>query len=144
MSKDFFVYSPHAHARIRSIDAEAAAQAPGVIAVLTAEEWAADGGWACSIPGSWPRTWVGLQGSAPNIRRWRGIACVMSASASRSWLLRRKRERAMRRNWYRSRTKVLPAVVRPADALRPGSALVHDGAANNTSFTMSMGNAEQS
>jgi len=38
-----FVYSPHAHARIRSIDAEAAAQAPGVFAVLTAEEWAADG-----------------------------------------------------------------------------------------------------
>jgi carbon-monoxide dehydrogenase large subunit len=38
-----FVYSPHAHARIRSIDTEAAARTPGVFAVLTAEEWAADG-----------------------------------------------------------------------------------------------------
>ena len=38
-----FVYSPHAHARIRSIDTEAAARMPGVFAVLTAEEWAAEG-----------------------------------------------------------------------------------------------------
>ena len=38
-----FVYSPHAHARIRSIDTEAAARMPGVFAVLTAKEWAAEG-----------------------------------------------------------------------------------------------------
>ena len=35
--------SPHAHARIRSIDAAAARRAPGVLAVLTAAEAAADG-----------------------------------------------------------------------------------------------------
>jgi len=38
-----FVYSPHAHARIRSIDKSAAEQMPGVYAVLTGEDWAADG-----------------------------------------------------------------------------------------------------
>ena len=38
-----FLYSPHAHARIRSIDTEAARRAPGVHAVLTGQEWAADG-----------------------------------------------------------------------------------------------------
>ena len=38
-----FVYSPHAHARIRSIDTEAAARMPGVFAVLSAKEWAAEG-----------------------------------------------------------------------------------------------------
>jgi carbon-monoxide dehydrogenase large subunit len=38
-----FVYSPHAHARIRSIDTEAAARTHGVFAVLTADEWAANG-----------------------------------------------------------------------------------------------------
>ena len=35
--------SPHAHARIRSIDTGAAQRAPGVLAVLTAADAAADG-----------------------------------------------------------------------------------------------------
>ncbi|MGH8682137.1 MAG: xanthine dehydrogenase family protein molybdopterin-binding subunit [Burkholderiales bacterium] len=34
--------SPHAHARIRSIDTAAAAAAPGVLAVYTGDDWAAD------------------------------------------------------------------------------------------------------
>jgi carbon-monoxide dehydrogenase large subunit len=38
-----FVFSLHAHALIRSIDTAAAAQAPGVAAVLTGDDWAADG-----------------------------------------------------------------------------------------------------
>src|SRR5512132_318083 len=38
-----FVRSPHAHARIRGIDAAAALAVPGVIAVLTGKEAAADG-----------------------------------------------------------------------------------------------------
>jgi aerobic carbon-monoxide dehydrogenase large subunit len=44
-----FVRSPHAHAAIRKIDAEAARQAPGVLAVLTGEDVAADelGGIPC-------------------------------------------------------------------------------------------------
>jgi carbon-monoxide dehydrogenase large subunit len=37
------VFSPHAHARIRAIDKIAAEQMPGVHAVLTGEDWAADG-----------------------------------------------------------------------------------------------------
>ena len=37
------VFSPHAHASIRAIDKEAAEQMPGVLAVLTGEDWAADG-----------------------------------------------------------------------------------------------------
>jgi carbon-monoxide dehydrogenase large subunit len=38
-----FLRSPHAHARIRSIDTSAARRAPGVLAVLTAADTAADG-----------------------------------------------------------------------------------------------------
>src|SRR5271169_4894729 len=34
--------SPHAHARIRSIDVRAARQMPGVLAVLTGEDWASE------------------------------------------------------------------------------------------------------
>jgi carbon-monoxide dehydrogenase large subunit len=37
------VVSPHAHARIRGIDASAALAEPGVIAVLTGADWLADG-----------------------------------------------------------------------------------------------------
>src|SRR5258708_31919296 len=37
--------SPHAHARIRSIDTAAAKAAPGVLLVLTGADWAASG-WA--------------------------------------------------------------------------------------------------
>src|SRR5258707_12522360 len=39
-----FVRSPHAHARIMSIDTDAAAKLPGVIAVFTAKDYAAAGG----------------------------------------------------------------------------------------------------
>jgi aerobic carbon-monoxide dehydrogenase large subunit len=38
-----FVRSPHAHARIEAIETEAAAAAPGVLAVLTGSDYAADG-----------------------------------------------------------------------------------------------------
>src|SRR6516165_256322 len=34
--------SPHAHARIRSIDIRAAQEMPGVLAVLTGEDWSAE------------------------------------------------------------------------------------------------------
>src|ERR1700730_10057979 len=39
----FILRSPHAHAEIRTIDIEAARQAPGILAVLTGAELAADG-----------------------------------------------------------------------------------------------------
>jgi aerobic carbon-monoxide dehydrogenase large subunit len=38
-----FVRSPHAHARIRSVDLRAAQQIPGVLAVLTGQDWVKEG-----------------------------------------------------------------------------------------------------
>jgi len=38
-----FLYSPHAHAAIKSIDIAAAQATPGVVAVLTGKDWVADG-----------------------------------------------------------------------------------------------------
>ena len=37
------VFSPHAHARLHAVDKAAAEQIPGVYAILTGEDWAADG-----------------------------------------------------------------------------------------------------
>ncbi|EKZ99538.1 putative carbon-monoxide dehydrogenase, large subunit [Cupriavidus sp. HMR-1] len=58
-SYGYFLRSPHAHARIKSIDTSEAAASPGVIAVLTGDDMAADkvGGLPCgwlihSIDGS--------------------------------------------------------------------------------------------
>ncbi|HEX9905655.1 MAG TPA: xanthine dehydrogenase family protein molybdopterin-binding subunit, partial [Propylenella sp.] len=45
-----FVRSPHAHARIVALDVEAAAAAPGVVAVLTAEDMRAAGVGNISVP----------------------------------------------------------------------------------------------
>ena len=39
----YFVRSPHAHARIRAIDGAEAMAVPGVVAVLTGRDLAADG-----------------------------------------------------------------------------------------------------
>ena len=38
----YFIRSPHAHAKIRKIDTKAAAGMPGVVAVLTGADFAAD------------------------------------------------------------------------------------------------------
>src|SRR3712207_2864130 len=46
--------SPHAHARISSIDVSAAKERPGVVAVFTGEDLA--GEWAIGIPTGWPVT----------------------------------------------------------------------------------------
>ena len=43
MAHGAFVRSPYAHARIASIDAAAALEAPGVLAVYTGEDWTAAG-----------------------------------------------------------------------------------------------------
>src|SRR6516162_7076231 len=42
LAHGFVLRSPHAHARIRSVDTRAAQQMPGVLAVLTGEDWAVE------------------------------------------------------------------------------------------------------
>ena len=49
MAYGFVLRSPHAHARIRSIDTSAAKAAPGVLAVFTGEDWTASG-FAANLP----------------------------------------------------------------------------------------------
>src|SRR3546814_16847644 len=50
----YFVRSPHAHARIKRVDTAAAAKAPGVIAVFTGADMAADK--VGSLPCGWTVT----------------------------------------------------------------------------------------
>src|SRR5215471_2878889 len=51
----YVLRSPHAHARIRSIDASRAKAAPGVLAVLTGADWQASGWGDLPVPGGLKR-----------------------------------------------------------------------------------------
>src|SRR4029077_2548387 len=136
-----FIFSPHAHARIRSLDKAAAEQMPGVFAVLTSEDWAADGlgtldpeAMAEDMGGP-----AGFRTKRPPLAQDRvrhvgeRVAVVVAATEAEA------RDAA---ELVSVDYEVLPAVVRAEDAVRPDAPLVHDGAANNISFTMRMGNAE--
>jgi carbon-monoxide dehydrogenase large subunit len=137
-----FVLSPHAHARIRSIDKAAAEGAAGVYAVLTGEEWAADGlgtldpeFMAEDMGGP-----AGFRTRLPPLAQGRvryvgeRVAVVIAATEA----LARDAAELVTIDY-----EALPAVTRVRDAVRLGAPLIHDDAANNTSFTMSMGNADR-
>jgi aerobic carbon-monoxide dehydrogenase large subunit len=134
-----FVFAPHAHARIRSIDKSAAEQVRGVHAVLTGEDWAADGLGTLD-----PEMMAEDMGGPAGFRTKRPplaqdrvrhvgerVAIVIAASEAEA------RDAA---ELVAIDYEVLPAVVRAEDAVRPGAPLVHDAAAGNISFTMPMGN----
>ncbi len=136
-----FVYSAHAHARIRAIDKAAAERMPGVFAVLTGEDWAADG-LGTLDPEVMAEDMGGPAGSrtkrpplAQGRVRYVGerVAVVIAETEAQA------RDAA---ELVSVDYEVLPAVVRAEDAVRAGAPLIHDGAANNTSFTMRMGNAD--
>jgi aerobic carbon-monoxide dehydrogenase large subunit len=136
-----FVFSPHAHARIRGVDKAAAEEMPGIFAILTGEHWAADGLGTLD-----PEVMAEDMGGPAGFRtkrpplthgrvRYVGerVAVVISATEAQA------RDAA---ELVSVDYEVLPAVVHAEAAVRPGAPLVHDGAANNISFTMRMGNAE--
>src|SRR3984893_16593811 len=136
-----FVFSPHGHALIRGIDKTAAERMPGVFAVLAGEDWAADGlgpldpeVMAEDIGGP-----AGFRTKRPPLAQGRvryvgeRVAVVIAATEAEA------RDAA---ELVSVNCEALPAVVRAEDAVRPGAPLVHDGAANNISFTMRMGKAE--
>jgi len=134
-----FVFSAHAHARIRGIDKGAAAEMPGVFAVLTGEDWAADG-LGTLDPEAMPEDMggpAGVRTQRPPLAiervRYVGerVAVIIAATEAHA------RDAA---ELISVDYEVLPAVTRAEDAVRPGAPLVHDGPANNTSFTMRLGN----
>ena len=135
-----FVFSAHAHARLRAIDKTAAEQMPGVFAVLTGEDWAADGLGTLD-----PEVMAEDMGGPTGYRtkrpplatesvRYVGerVAVVIAATEA----LARDAAEMVSVEYAE-----LPAVVRAEDALGANAPLVHDGAASNTSFTMQIGDA---
>jgi carbon-monoxide dehydrogenase large subunit len=134
-----FVFSPHAHAVIRAIDKAAAGQMPGVYAILTGEDWAADrlGTLDPEVMGEDMGGPAGQRTKRPPLAQDRvryvgeRVAVVIAATEAQA------RDAA---ELVSVDYEILPAVVHAEDAVRPDAPSVHDGAANNTSFTMRMGN----
>ena len=125
-----FVRSPHAHARIKSIDSRTALALPGVLAVFTGADLKADGvnGLPCGL---------GIKGNdgqpmqepphpamAQDKVRYVGdaVAFVVAESVQQA----RNAAEALAVDYH-----VLPAVIGLADALKPDAALVYDDVPQN-------------
>ena len=123
-----FVRSPHAHARIRSIDAGAAKAAPGVIAVVTGRELA-------EIHDPWVGVLTHLEGlkSAPQYAlpletaTWQGEAAVAVVAESRAQA--EDAAELVKIDW-----DVLPAVTDAETALEPATPVIHASLGDNLAW----------
>jgi aerobic carbon-monoxide dehydrogenase large subunit len=131
--------SPYSHGRIMSIDTEAAKASPGVLLVLTGEDWAASGWNDLPTPGNLRR-----HGGAPagKIRfpalsrdkvRWVGdyVAFVVAESLAQA-----QDAAELIAVDYES----LPAITSSEAALAPGAPLVWDDRSDNVCFVHPEGN----
>jgi aerobic carbon-monoxide dehydrogenase large subunit len=135
-----FIYSPHAHAAIRSIDIAAAQNAPGVFAVLTGKDWAADG-LGATVPEMMPEDMGGPKGHRTRhaplaLERVRYVGERVVAVIAKSEAAARDAADMVEISY-----DPLPAVVSTAAAVKPGAPQIYEGAANNTCFLLPMGNA---
>ena len=125
-----FVRSPHAHARIKSIDSRAALALPGVLAVFTGADLKADGvnglpcGWGIKGSDGQPMQEPPHPAMAQDKVRYVGDAVAFVVAES----LRQARDAA---DALVVDYDVLPAIVGLADALKPDAALVYDDVPNN-------------
>ena len=131
-----FVRSPHAHAKVRKVDTSRAKAAPGVVGVFTGADLEGVGGLPCGwlitsldgTPMKEPPHPVLAQGKV----RYVGdrVALVVAESLSQA-----KDAAELVDVDY----EVLPAVVSPADAIKPGAPVVHDIAPDNRCYTWGLG-----
>jgi aerobic carbon-monoxide dehydrogenase large subunit len=134
----FFVRSPHAHATIKSIDSKAAAAMPGVVAVLTGAELAADKignlicGWMIHSKDGSPMK------MAPHPALALGKACHVGdpVAVVIAETLGQARDAAEK---VKVDYAVLPAVADPAAAQKPGAPQLHEVAPNNTIYQWHLG-----
>ncbi|MEX2034191.1 MAG: xanthine dehydrogenase family protein molybdopterin-binding subunit [Xanthobacteraceae bacterium] len=126
--------SPHAHAKIRSIDVGSAKAAPGVLAVLTGADWIASGWGDLPVPGSHKR-----RDGSPNYRprypalvkdrvRWVGdyVAFVVAET---------RHQAADAAELIEVDYEPLPAAIGTAEAAKSGAPLVWEDCPNNICFT---------
>jgi carbon-monoxide dehydrogenase large subunit len=133
MAHAYVLRSPHAHAKIRSIDTTAAKAAPGVIAVLTGEDWEASGFGDLPVASGRKRR-DGSPMYRPRYRalvkdraRWAGdyVAFVVAETYHQA---------ADAAELIEVDYESLPAIVSTAEAPRSGTPLVWDDCPDNVCF----------
>jgi carbon-monoxide dehydrogenase large subunit len=136
-----FIRSPHAHARIKSIDAKAATAMPGVLAVLTGAELAADKignlicGWMIHSKDGTPMK------MAPHPALAREKACHVGdpVAVVVAETLAQAKDAAEK---VQCDFEVLPAIVDPARAQAKGAPVIHEMAPDNTIYRWQLGDAK--
>lgn len=132
--------SPHAHARIDGIDASAAREAPGVVAVYTVADLAADGLGHIPFPPLFKRA-DGSPMSAP-LRTLLADGTAFYAGHPVAVVLAETREQAQdAAELVTVDYQELPAVVSPAQAMADGAPLLWPGATGNVSAEIRYGDA---
>ena len=132
------VRSRDAHGVIRSIDTVAAKAMPGVLAVYGAADLSAYGPLKCGLPlknrdGSSIRYTPRAALAADKVRFVGDpIACVVAETVAQA------KDAA---EAVTTSIELLPVVLKPADAVRPGAPLVFDAVPNNTALDYHFGDA---
>ncbi|MBA3951226.1 MAG: xanthine dehydrogenase family protein molybdopterin-binding subunit [Rubrobacter sp.] len=129
--------SPHAHAKVLSVDVSAARERPGVVAVFTGEDLAEE--WAIGIPTGWPVTedikipdhWPLARGEVNHAGD--GVAVVVATDRYRA-------QDALES--IDVEYEVLPVVVDVEAALEEGSPLVHEDLGTNKCYTWPLGTGD--
>src|SRR6187551_854965 len=134
----YFVRSPHAHAKIKTIDCAEAARMPGVVAVLTGADLANDKignlicGWAISSIDGSPMK-MSAHPAIANVKACHvgdAVAVVIAETLAQAKDAGEK---------VKIDYEVLPAVADPAKAQAAGAPLIHDVAPNNTIYQWHLG-----
>ena len=123
-----FVRSPHAHARIKSIAAEAAKKSPGVIAVVTGPELA-------KVMTPWVGVLTHLKGlkSAPQSPLAMEVACWQGEAVC-AVVARSRAQAEDGCELVEVAYEELPAVTNPETALDPGTPVIHASLGDNLCF----------
>jgi aerobic carbon-monoxide dehydrogenase large subunit len=137
MTIGYVLRSPHAHARIRSIDASKAKSAPGVLTVLTGADWQASGWGDLPVPGGLKRR----DGSASRppypalaIDRVRFVGDPVAFVVAQTYHQALDAAERIAVNY-----EPLPAIVSTAEATREGVPRVWDGCPDNIGFVQLFG-----
>jgi carbon-monoxide dehydrogenase large subunit len=131
--------SPHAHARIRRIDTAAAKAAPGVLCVLTGEDWVKSGWGDLPVPATHKRRDGSVNFRPPypalvkDRVRWAGdyVAFVVAKT---------KHQAADAAELIEVDYEPLPAALGTYEAAQPGAPLVWENCKDNICFTAIHGN----
>src|SRR5262249_9912409 len=137
MAFGYVLRSPHAHARIRSIDTTKAKAAPGVLAVLTGADWQASGWGDLPVPGGLTRR----DGSVfkppyPALTK----DTVRFVGDYVAFVVAETLHQAMdAAELVAIDYELLPTIASTAQAMSPGAAKVWDGSPDNIGFVQLFG-----